>query len=506
MTDPLKPAAAYVRMSTDLQRYSTTNQLDAITQFAATHGWQLVRTYVDEAKSGLRLTGRPGLQDLLSDVVTGTAPFETILVYDISRWGRFQDIDESAHYEFLCRRAGIPVVYCTEPFGDDVTPLSGVMKSLKRVMAGEYSRELSAKVLLGKKRIAAMGFATGAPAPYGMRRAIVRVGSTERQVMDYGQRKALQTDRVVLVAGPANEVALVQQIFVWFVYDALTYHAIADRLTESGVVGPPPNHRWTPLLVKHLLANSKYVGLLEYNRTRATLSTPRRANALADWIRVEGGTPVLVDRTLFDAAQIRMAQNPIKHSDEYLLAHLRTLWLRHGRLSMQLVRSVSGGPAVGCYIRSFGSLNAAFDMLGYSTANDPVKSERKRQATLALYRDWSEYLMSQFAGIGIVVSKLSANRLKLDNGITIRLITPYECPSCPEPRLMFYRGVHWLIVVAHESDKTDEVWLIAPSHQARQSMMLRRVKAEHVAKWRCPIQDLLARVTQSPAKPWGEED
>jgi hypothetical protein len=32
-----------------------------------------------------------------------------ILVLDVSRWGRFQDIDESAYYEFLCRRAGMQV-------------------------------------------------------------------------------------------------------------------------------------------------------------------------------------------------------------------------------------------------------------------------------------------------------------------------------------------------------------------------------------------------------------
>jgi DNA invertase Pin-like site-specific DNA recombinase len=37
-----------------------------------------------------------------------------VLVYDVSRWGRFQDIDESAHYEFVCKQAGIKVAYCAE--------------------------------------------------------------------------------------------------------------------------------------------------------------------------------------------------------------------------------------------------------------------------------------------------------------------------------------------------------------------------------------------------------
>jgi hypothetical protein len=72
----------------------------------------------------------------------------------ISRWGRFQDIDESAHYEFLCRSARIPVHYCAEQFSNDGSIASSIMKTFKRTMAAEYSRELGVKVLAGQQRIA----------------------------------------------------------------------------------------------------------------------------------------------------------------------------------------------------------------------------------------------------------------------------------------------------------------------------------------------------------------
>jgi DNA invertase Pin-like site-specific DNA recombinase len=101
---------------------------------------------------------RAGLSSLLADVVSRTASFKAILVYDVSRWGRFQDADESAHYEFLCRRAGISMIYCAEQFAGDTTPLGSVLKSLKRAMAGEFSRELGVKVSAGKARIGKMGF------------------------------------------------------------------------------------------------------------------------------------------------------------------------------------------------------------------------------------------------------------------------------------------------------------------------------------------------------------
>jgi DNA invertase Pin-like site-specific DNA recombinase len=53
---PLR-AAEYVRMSTDHQKYSTENQSDAIKQYAEARGIEIVRTYADAGKSGLRSRG-----------------------------------------------------------------------------------------------------------------------------------------------------------------------------------------------------------------------------------------------------------------------------------------------------------------------------------------------------------------------------------------------------------------------------------------------------------------
>ena len=128
-------AAQYVRMSTEHQKYSTENQAEAMQQYAARRGIEIVRTYADAGKSGLSLDGRDGLKQLIEDVQHGTADFTTILVYDISRWGRFQDADESAYYEYICKRAGISVQYCAEQFENDGSPVSTIVKGVKRAMA-----------------------------------------------------------------------------------------------------------------------------------------------------------------------------------------------------------------------------------------------------------------------------------------------------------------------------------------------------------------------------------
>ncbi|MBB4382960.1 recombinase family protein [Bradyrhizobium sp. SBR1B] len=163
-------AAQYVRMSRELQRYSLKNQMTAIASYAEANCLTIVRTYADEGRSGLRIKGRPGLIELIDDVQSGQADFDHILVYDVSRWGRFQDVDESAYYEFLCKRSGVQVEYCAELFKNDGTFVSGIAKSLKRGMAAEWSRELSVKVHAGHCRVASLGYRVGAPVGYGLRR------------------------------------------------------------------------------------------------------------------------------------------------------------------------------------------------------------------------------------------------------------------------------------------------------------------------------------------------
>ena len=155
-------AAEYVRMSTEHQQYSTHNQADKIREYAKRRGIEIVRTYADEGKSGLSLEGRASLQQLIGDVESGRADFSLVLVYDVSRWGRFQDADESAYYEYICKRQGITVVYVAEQFENDGSPVSTIVKGVKRAMAGEYSRELSAKVFAGQCRLIEMGFRQGA--------------------------------------------------------------------------------------------------------------------------------------------------------------------------------------------------------------------------------------------------------------------------------------------------------------------------------------------------------
>ena len=364
--DPPNPghAAEYVRMSTDHQQYSIANQREAIARYAEERGLRVVRTYADEGRSGLSLDGRTGLGALLSAVTSGRADYATVLVYDISRWGRFQDCDESACYEFLCRRAGIAVEYCMEPFANDNSAMSSVVKALKRVMAGEYSRELSAKVFEGKCRMIRAGYRQGGIAGYGLRRMVVGADGQPGAVLKDGQHKYLQTDRIVLVPGPAKEIQTVRWIFKQVAERNAKPTWIARSLNERGV----PSRRkveWTDQNVLGILQNEKYIGNLVFNKVSVKLKGPVVRNAPGRWVRTDGAFAGIVEPELFWEAQRVMAAWPRRITNVIALGLLKDLYERHGSLSAELINQTAGMPGSVFYEHRFGGLTSAYALVGF---------------------------------------------------------------------------------------------------------------------------------------------
>ena len=209
-------------MSTEHQQYSTSNQMDVIREYAKRRGMEIVKDYSDEGKSGLNIQGRDSLAQMIQDVQDGKVNFSSILVYDVSRWGRFQDADESAYYEYICRRAGVAVHYCAEQFENDGSPMSTIIKSVKRTMAGEYSRELSSKVFQGACRLIQLGFKQGGTAGFGLRRMLIDQSGQQKAMLKMGEHKSIQTDRVILMPGPEEEVKIVRWIYQAFVDEGKT--------------------------------------------------------------------------------------------------------------------------------------------------------------------------------------------------------------------------------------------------------------------------------------------
>ena len=294
--------AQYVRMSTDFQRYSIQNQAAAIAAYAQERNLTIVRTYVDEGRSGLRIKGRPGLTELIEDVQSGQADFDHVLVYDVSRWGRFQDVDDSAHYEFVCKRNGIKVVYCAEQFENDGSLLSSIVKNIKRVMAAEFSRELGVKVHAGHCRIASLGYRVGGSLTFGLGREMVDEERHSKGRLAKGEYKALRTDRVRLRLGSDEEVAVVRWMFQQFVLERKTDIEIARQLNRANIA----NHHgrpWTYIMIHSILQNENYVGNIVYNRTSRRLGQKLVNNPRHLWIRSAVVVEPVVEQDIFTRAK-----------------------------------------------------------------------------------------------------------------------------------------------------------------------------------------------------------
>ncbi|WP_227244281.1 recombinase family protein [Paraburkholderia caribensis] len=362
-------AAEYVRMSTEHQQYSTENQRDRIRDYAARRGLEIVRTYADEGKSGLRIDGRQALQALIRDVESGAADFRVILVYDVSRWGRFQDADESAYYEYICRRAGIQVAYCAEQFENDGSPVSTIVKGVKRAMAGEYSRELSIKVFAGQCRLIELGFTQGGPAGYGLRRILVDQSGLMKSELQRGEHKSLQTDRVILMPGPESEVRTINLIYRWFIDESLNEYEIAARLNGMNIQ-TDLGREWTRATVREVLTNEKYIGNNVYNRVSFKLKKARVVNPPDMWIRKEKAFEPIVPSEMFYTAQGIMRARARHYSNEDLIERLRNLYRSRGFLSGVVIDETEGMPSASVYAYRFGSLIRAYQTVGFTPGRD----------------------------------------------------------------------------------------------------------------------------------------
>ena len=366
---PIVSAVEYVRMSTEHQQYSTENQCDRIRDYAAGRGLTIVRTYADEGKSGLRIDGRQALQQLISDVESGHADFQIILVYDVSRWGRFQDADESAYYEYVCRRAGIQVAYCAEQFENDGSPVSTIVKGVKRAMAGEYSRELSAKVFAGQCRLIELGFRQGGPAGYGLRRVLIDQHGIMKSELQRGEHKCLQTDRVILMPGPESETRVVNLMYSWFIDESLNEYEIAARLNGMRI-RTSLDREWTRATVREVLTNEKYIGNNVYNRVSFKLQKARVVNPPDMWIRKEGAFQSIVSSEAFYTAQGIMRARARRYSSEELIERLRNLYQNRGYLSGVVIDETEGMPSTSVYVYRFGSLIRAYQTVGFTPGRD----------------------------------------------------------------------------------------------------------------------------------------
>lgn len=439
----------------------------AIQEYASKNNFIIVKTYLDAGKSGVIAKNRRALQELLNDVTSHNAKYQAVLVYDVSRWGRYPNSDEAAYYEFVCFRSGIPLHYCAEPFQNDGTAFSSLLKALKRTMAAEFSRELGERVFRGKTRIVQLGYWVGGQPGYGYRRLMVSAEGTPKVQMSFGEHKHFMMDRVKLIPGPLEEVHCVREIFS-LALEGKGCSAIAHELNRRKITRD--GHTWSHHTVQNIVRNPKYKGWNVWHRGSQRLRANRIPVKPEHWISKPGAFEPLVDQEIFDKVQTILPKGSDYHwSDEEILQNVRRLLKRKGRLSENLLRDAhrrnpNAMPSTTTIHGHFGRYRELYEIVGYKLAEEDIFKGNQAERSIALRRSIVENLTKLFPE-NLVVTHLpgrTRSMLLVDKSFMVGILL------C-RPKTRQRGGLHW--VLEPKPSETQYITLVCPINGAHNRLL-----------------------------------
>jgi hypothetical protein len=200
----------------------------------------------------------------------------------------------------------------------------------------------------------------------------------KKAMLKMGEQKSIQTDRVVLVAGPDEEVAAVRRIYHEFITGGKMESEIAARLNAQGIV-TDYGRAWNRATVHQVLTNEKYIGNNVYSRTSCKLKKKHVNNPPEQWIRADGVYAGIVRQELFLRAREIILARSRKFTDEEMLEQLRAVLSKHGRISGILIDEMDGLPSSTAFSHRFGTLVNAYRLIGYDPGIDFSFIEENRR-------------------------------------------------------------------------------------------------------------------------------
>jgi DNA invertase Pin-like site-specific DNA recombinase len=282
-------------MSTGRQDLSPGQQRAAIAAHAKKAGYAVAREYADLGVSGDRTEKRKGFQQMIAD---GAArKFDRIVVYDRSRFGRFDSI-EFGRWVAPLRDAGVELE-TLDGGVEDWSDFGGrVLGLVAQEAKHQFLVDLSRGVVRGQTAKAMENRGYAAPTPFGYQRHTVVEG-----------RKHLST----LALHPAN-APIVRDIFAMYAAPGGSLNGVAAALNARGVPASRGGTRWRPNALRRILVNEVYMGDTVWGRRQKgryhtrqgadVIRQKRRGRVeFVEPIRHRDTVPAIVSRELFAKVQ-----------------------------------------------------------------------------------------------------------------------------------------------------------------------------------------------------------
>jgi hypothetical protein len=229
-----------------------------------------------------------------------------------------------------------------------------------------------------------------------------------------GEQKSLQTDRVVLVPGPDEEISIVRHMYQLFIKHSKTEREIADHLNGRGILSDR-GRPWTRATVRQVLTNEKYIGNNVYNRRSFKLKKKRIINPPDIWVRADGVFEAIVDPHSFFTVRGILQERSRRFSDSELIAMLVRLVQQHSDVSAHLIDETEGIPSSATYRSRFGTLFHAYQLAGYTPSRDFSYVEINRRLR-SLHPTLVDDTVQRLESVGASIGPGSNDRFLLING------------------------------------------------------------------------------------------
>lgn len=310
----MKKAITYVRRSTDMQEASLNDQRQTIQTYAQEHDLTITKEFCDDAISGKTVKARPAFQEMI-EFARNNQEEHTLLVYDVSRFGRFENPKEATYWEVELERNNIQVHYITEGFSNDGSLGSYITKVVKDAEASEYVKKLAKLTKRGIESCAQRGFWMGSRAPYGYTRAVVEPSTGEiESLLKPGERNPIKGKRIKLVPDDPERIKVVRKIFDLYANQEQGLTSIIKYLHKKGVANPSGKEFWHKTTLRNMLKNQTYLGVIVLHK------------ATQEEIYVEDAHEAIIDRDIFQRVQQRLQKVKFAqgggHTTPYLLTRL----------------------------------------------------------------------------------------------------------------------------------------------------------------------------------------
>ena len=288
-------AAMYARFSSDMQREESIDaQLRACNAYAKSKGYEIVDTYIDEAKSGRDVTKREAYNQMLADALEDK--FDVIIFHKIDRNSR----DEFNYYKFKDKleRLGIRYEYAVQSI--DSSPEGQMMEGMLVSMAAYYSRNLAKETKKGLNENAYKSLFNGGTPPLGYK------------IID---------KHYVIDEYEAEAIRLIFDLFI----SGHSYKDICYALAEKGFKTRNGKYFGKNSLYD-IISNEKYCGTYTFNKISRKKGgrNSHAKNRPDDFIRIEDTIPAIISKDRFKQAQERRRINKerpaFKAKTAYLLS------------------------------------------------------------------------------------------------------------------------------------------------------------------------------------------